>query len=151
MKTKRGSRRRAREIALQGLYQWWVSGNAADAIRLQATEAEGFTDADAAYLDALWAGVTQEHDSLAARLAPYLDRKFDDVSPIERSALAIGAWELIHRVEIPYRVAINEAVEIAKAFGGTDGHKFVNGVLDRLAAEVRPREVAQHARRPAAS
>ena len=83
---------------------------------------------------------------LIARIAPHLDRKPEQLSPIEKALLVIGAWELVNRVEIPYKVVINEAVELAKAYGGTDGHKFVNGVLDKLAAEVRAEEIAALAR-----
>ena len=83
-------------------------------------------------------------------LAPHLDRAAAELSPIERAILVIGAWELAHRLEIPYRVVINEAVELAKSYGGTDGHKFVNGVLDKLAADVRAAEIDARARRGAA-
>jgi N utilization substance protein B len=134
-------RRRAREFALQGLYQRQLSGNAAAAIRAQLADANGFALADRAYFDDLWAGVTHDHDALVERLSPWLDRPASGLSPIERAILVIGAWELQHRLEIPYRVVINEAVELAKSYGGTDGHKFVNGVLDKLAADVRADEI----------
>ena len=134
-------RRRAREFVLQGLYQRQLSGNAPDAIRAQVAEAAGFAKADEAYFDVLWAGVTAEYDDLVLLLAPNLDRRALQLSPIERAILVIGAWELKHRHEIPVRVAINEAIELAKAYGGTDGHKFVNGVLDKLAATLRATEM----------
>ena len=86
--------------------------------------------------------MTRENDALIAALSPHLDRKPAELSPIERAILVIGAWELAHRVEIPYKVVINEAVEIAKSFGGTDGHRYVNGVLDKLATIVRATEIA---------
>ena len=95
--------------------------------------------------------MTRENETLLAALAPHLDRKAADMSPIERAILVIGAWELVHRVEIPYKVVINEAVEIARSFGGTDGHKYVNGVLDKLAADVRATEIAALRRGAAAS
>ncbi len=135
-------RRRAREFVLQGLYQRQLSGNAPEAIRAQSAEAAGFGRVDEAYFDALWAGVSGEFDALVALVAPHLDRRPEELSPIERAILAIGAWELTHRLEIPYRVVINEAVELAKTYGGTDGHKFVNGVLDKLAAQARAPEIA---------
>jgi len=135
-------RRRAREFVLQGLYQRQLSGNAAAAVRAQIAEASGFAKADQAYFDALWTGASAGFDDLVALCAPYLDRRAAELSPIERAILAIGAWELAHRLEIPYRVVINEAVELAKSYGGTDGHKFVNGVLDKLAAELRAAEIA---------
>jgi N utilization substance protein B len=134
-------RRRAREFVLQGLYQRQLSGNAPDAIRAQVMEAAGFAKADDAYFDVLWAGVTAEYDDLIELLAPNLDRRALQLSPIERAILVIGAWELKHRHEIPARVAINEAIELAKAYGGTDGHKFVNGVLDKLAVTLRAAEM----------
>ena len=138
-------RRRAREFVLQGLYQQQLSGNADEAIRAQLAEAAAFPRADADYFRGLWSGISGEHESLLARVAPYLDRPPHDVSPIERGILVIGAWELIHRLDIPYRVVINEAVELAKSYGGTDGHKYVNGVLDKLAAEVRGDEIRARA------
>jgi N utilization substance protein B len=135
-------RRRAREFALQGLYQRQLSGNAASAIRAQLEEAGGFALADQPYFEELWAGVVAEYDALVLRFAPWLDRAAAGLSPVERAILAIGTWELLHRLEIPYRVVINEAVELAKTFGGTDGFKYVNGVLDRVAGRLRPVEAA---------
>jgi len=134
-------RRRAREFVLQGLYQRQLSGNACAAIRAQLEEASGFPKADGAYFEILWAGVTGEFDALVELVAPHLDRRAKELSPIERAILVIGAWELKDRLEIPARVAINEAIELAKSYGGTDGHKFVNGVLDKLAAALRPAEM----------
>jgi N utilization substance protein B len=139
--TARGSRRRAREFALQGLYQWLLSRTPPAAIREQLAEAGGFAKCDTAFFDALWRGVTTGFDPLIEALAPLLDRVPGQVSPIEKSVLVIGAWELLHAPETPYRVAINEAVELAKAYGGTDGHKYVNGVLDKLALASRAAEV----------
>lgn len=134
-------RRRARELVLQGLYQRQLSGNAGEAIRLQLAESAGFSKSDTEYFTTMWAGVTREYETLLERLAPHVDRRVQNLSPVERAILAIGAWELAHRLEIPYRVVINEAVELAKSYGGTDGHKFVNGVLDKLAGALRENEV----------
>jgi N utilization substance protein B len=136
-----GSRRRSREFALQGLYQWLLAGTAPPTIRAQLREAGGFAKCDAEFFDGLWHGVTGEFDALITAFAPYLDRAPKDLSPIEKSVLAIGAWELLREPDVPYRVAINEAVELAKSYGGTDGYKYVNGVLDRLAAAARATEV----------
>jgi|SRR5438552_2419641 len=138
---KSNPRRRAREFVLQGLYQRRLSGNAVPAIRAQLSDAGGFALADQMYFDELWAGVTAEEDALIESITPWLDRNASGLSPIERAILVIGTWELKHRLEIPYRVVINEAVELAKSYGGTDGHKFVNGVLDKVAAEVRADEI----------
>jgi transcription antitermination protein NusB len=135
-------RRRARELVLQGLYQRHVSRNDADVVRLDLAASQGYLRADQAYFGELWDGVTREYDALLTSLAPHLDRKAAELSPIERAILVIGAWELAHRIEIPYKVVINEAVEIAKSFGGTDGHRYVNGVLDKLAADLRAKEIA---------
>ena len=126
---------------LQGLYQRQLSGNAPEAIRTQLTEASGFPRADAAYFDQLWSGVVAGYDALVELVTPLLDRKAAELSPIERAIIVMGAWELRERPEIPYRVAINEAVELARSYGGTDGHKFVNGVLDKLAASLRAAEI----------
>jgi N utilization substance protein B len=134
-------RRRAREFVLQGLYQRQLSGNAAASIHAQIAEAGGFAKADTAYFDELWRGTTIEFDAMVASVAGHLDRRAAELSPVERAILVIGAWELAHRLEIPYRVVINEAVELAKSYGGTDGHKYVNGVLDKLAAQIRGDEI----------
>ena len=139
-------RRRAREFVLQGLYQRQLSRNDADAVRVDLAASQGYLRADQPYFGELWDGVTRENDALLAALAPHLDRKPTELSPIERAILVIGAWELVHRIEIPYKVVINEAVEIARSFGGTDGHRYVNGVLDKLAARVRATEIAAQRR-----
>jgi N utilization substance protein B len=135
-------RRRARELALQGLYQRHVGGGEPAAIRAHWAEDPGYGNADRAFLDELWTGVNGDQDHLVSELAPHLDRRPGEVSPVERAILLIGAWELLHRLDTPYRVVINEAVELAKTYGGTDGHRFVNGVLDKLAARVRAPEIA---------
>ena len=145
----RSTRRRAREFALQGLYEWLVAAADAPAIEAHMREHEGFAQCDSVHFDALLNGCIREAATLDAVLARHADRKTAALSPVEHGALLIGAWELAHCIEVPYKVAINEAVELAKSFGGTDGHKFVNGVLDKAAAELRPEEVAaaHHARR----
>ena len=135
-------RRRARELVLQGLYQRQLSRNDTDAVRLDLAASQGYQRADQSYFGELWDGVTREHEALVAALGPHLDRNEAELSPIERAILVIGAWELSHRIEIPYKVVINEAVEIARSFGGTDGHRYVNGVLDKLAARLRATEIA---------
>jgi N utilization substance protein B len=139
MKNKRSL---ARELALKGYYQWLLSGNDPDRILRELREDESYPRCDDAYLERVWHGVTRGHEALMQALEPCSDRAVGSLSPIERGLLAIGAWELSHEPEIPYRVAIDEAVELAKRYGGTDGHKFVNGVLDKLAAATRSPEVA---------
>ena len=141
------SRRRSREIALQGLYQWLVSQEDAGVIDAHMREQEGFDECDAAHFDVLLHGCIREAQVLDVLLAQHVDRKTTLLSPVEHAVLMIGAYELKNCVEIPYRVAINEAVELAKSFGGTDGHKYVNGVLDKTAGVLRPAEVAARAAR----
>ena len=135
-------RRRAREFALQGIYQWQFTGEGAAQVLRNLSEMDEFDAADRAFLDELLVGTVAESGDLRARIEPLVDRKWDDLSPIERGILLLAAWELVHKQDIPYRVTINEAIELGKTFGGTDGHKYVNGVLDRLAADVRAEEVA---------
>jgi len=144
--SRSNARRRARELVLQGLYQRRLSHNDAAAVRMQLAESPGYERADADYFDELWRGLAEGADAQVERLVPVLHRPPSELSPVERAILAIGAWELEHRQDIPYRVVINEAVELAKAYGGTDGHKFVNGVLDRHAASVRAAEIGARAR-----
>jgi N utilization substance protein B len=137
------ARRRSREFALQGLYQWQYTGTGASQVLTNLSEMQGFARADREFLEAELKGVIGEAPRLRAQLEPLVDRKWDELSPVERAILLIGAWELMHCPEIPYRATINEAIELGKRFGGTDGHKYVNGVLDRLAKNVRAEEVAQ--------
>jgi N utilization substance protein B len=144
--TKASARRRARELVLQGLYQRQLSGNADEAIAQELAASEGFDEADRDYFEALWQGVTCGYDEVLATFAPHSARAPAELSPIERAILAIGAWELANRADIPYRVVINEAVDLAKLYGGTDGHRYVNGVLDKLAARLRATEFAALAR-----
>jgi N utilization substance protein B len=144
---KRASpRRRARELAMQGLNQRQLGGSEPAAIRVHLAEDAGYAQADQDFFDELWRGVNAEQARLEAELKPHLDRAIEGLSPVERAILLVGAWELVHRLETPYRVVINEAIELAKRYGGTDGHRFVNGVLDRLAARVRADEIAATAR-----
>lgn len=137
----KSARRRSRELALQGLYEWLVSGAAAKVVDAHMREQEGFDKCDAAHFDALLHGAIAEAVEIDALLARHVDRKTTQLSPIEHGVLMLGVYELRHCIDIPYKVAINEGVELAKSFGGTDGHKYVNGVLDKAAAELRPVEV----------
>ena len=139
----RSARRRSREFAVQGLYQWLLAGADIAAIETMLQELDGFGKCDRAHLDALLHGGIETAAAIDEVLARHVDRKTTLLSPVEHAVLMIGVYELKHCVEIPYRVAINEAVELAKSFGGTDGHKYVNGVLDKCAAELRPVEAQQ--------
>jgi len=137
----RTPRHRAREFALQGIYEWLLSNEAAGAIEAHIREAHGFDKADAEHFDSVLYGTIKRVAELRADLAPLIDRPIDQLSPVEHAALLIGAYELKNHLEIPYKVVINEAVELTKSFGGIDGHKYVNGVLDKLAAKVRNAEL----------
>lgn len=137
----RTPRHRAREFALQGLYQWLMSNEDAGVIDAHIRNAHGFDKADREHFDALLHGAIRDAASLRADIVPFIDRAIEQLSPIEHAAMLIGAYELKHHIEIPYRVVINEAVELTKSFGGIDGHKYVNGVLDKLAAQLRATEV----------
>jgi N utilization substance protein B len=133
----RTPRHRAREFALQGLYQWLLNQEDAGAIDAHIRQAHGFDKADAEHFDVLLHGTIGQAPQLREGLGPLIDRPLEQLSPVEHAALLIGAYELRNHIEIPYKVVINEAVELTKSFGGIDGHKYVNGVLDKFAAQVR--------------
>lgn len=147
----RSARRRARELALQGLYAWLVrdTDSLQDAGEIEAhlRDEDEFDQADVVWFQTLLHGAMREASALREKFSPFVDRPLAELSPIEHGILLIGSFELIHQIDVPYRVSINEAVELAKSFGGTDGFKFVNGVLDKLAAEVRSPELRAAARR----
>jgi N utilization substance protein B len=143
----RTPRHRAREFALQGLYQWLLNNEPASAVVNHIRSAHGFDKADGEYFTELLNGAIHQSVELRETIAPTIDRTITELSPIEHAVLLLGAWELKNKIEVPYRVVINEAVELAKSFGGVDGHKYVNGVLDRLAGQLRPDEVAADGRR----
>ena len=147
--TKKGppksARRRSREFALQALYQWQVAAHSAGDLEAQFSEADGFKRSDVTLFSTLMRGTIKESQSLIEQLTPHLDRAWTEVSPIERGILLMSSFELLHMAETPYRVIINEAIELAKSFGGTDGHKYVNGILDKLAATVRADEITHQA------
>lgn len=138
----RTPRHRAREFALQGLYQWLMNQEEAGVIDAHIRNAHGFDKADTEHFDLLLHGTIRDVNDLRAQIVPLIDRAIDQLSPIEHAALLIGTFELKHHIEIPYKVVINEAVELTKSFGGIDGHKYVNGVLDKIAASLRATEVA---------
>jgi len=141
----KSARRRSREFALQAIYQWQIAAHSAGDLETQFAEADGFKRADVPMFSALLRGTIKASPSLIEQLTPHLDRPWTEVSPIERSILLLSSFELIHTLETPYRVILNEAIELAKSFGGTDGHKYVNGILDKLAAIIRADEIAHQA------
>jgi N utilization substance protein B len=126
---------------LQALYQYIVGRNDADSIDVFTRDLSGFHKADSAHYDALLHGCIDEAGELDALIVPLLDRKLEEISPIEHSIMWIGAWEFTHASDVPWRVVLNECIELAKEFGGTDGHKYVNAVLNGLAPKLRAAEV----------
>lgn len=142
MKPERGSGARvvARKLALQALYRWQLNACPWQDLQQEFASDPDMARADAEYFQALTRGICEQHQALDAALAPLLDRKPDDLDPIEHALLLIGSFELQHRPDVPFRVVINEAVGLARRFGATDGHKFVNGVLDRAARLWRAHE-----------
>lgn len=137
----RSARRRAREFALQGIYQWLLSGNNVTLIEQHMSNVTAFDKADAELFRALLSGAIADAEALREAFVPYLARPLAEVSPVEHALLLLAAHELKSHPETPYRVVINEAIELAKEYGATDGHKFVNGVVDKLAARFREVEV----------
>jgi N utilization substance protein B len=134
-------RSRAREFALQALYQHLVGQQDAESIDQFTRGLSGFHKADSVHYDALLHGCIRESAALDALIVPLLDRKLAEISPIERAIMWMGAYEFLHAADVPWRVVLNECIELAKEFGGTDGHKYVNGVLNGLAPQLRAAEV----------
>lgn len=137
----KSARSRAREFALQALYQVIVGKNEAADIDLFTRDLSGFHKADSAHYDALLYGCAEQAADLDKLILPLLDRSMAEISPIERAAMWIGTYEMKHCLDVPWRVSLNECIELAKEFGGTDGHKYVNAVLEGLAPALRPHEV----------
>ena len=138
----KSDRSRAREFALQGLYQSLVGRNAVDDIDTFTRDLAGFNKADSVHFDALLQGCVAEGAQLDALILPLLDRPLSEISPIKHAIMWIGAYELQHCMDVPWRVVLNECIELAKEFGGTDGHKYVNAVLNGLAPSLRATEIA---------
>lgn len=134
------ARRQAREIVLQALYAWQLSGD--DPLE-QARAIEGFEKTDARFVESILRGVLGRAEELRTIISPHLSREFARLSPIERAILYIGSFELTAHPETPFKVVLNEAVELGKSFGATDGYRFVNGVLEKIAADLRPDEFSR--------
>lgn len=141
-KGARGTRARsiARKLAMQALYQWQLTQQSAAEIKKQFLESEDSAGVDREHFEELLGKTIALHEELETALAPYLDRPLDQLDPVETAILLIGMYELRERVDIPYRVVINEAIDLCKRFGATDAHKYVNAVLDRAARELRAAE-----------
>lgn len=136
----RSPRHRARELALQGIYQWRITSGEYAQIEKQILAEKNLGRYDKELFSRLLRGALGRHHELETLLAPHLDRPLTELSPVEFAVLLLGTFELSQHPDVPYKVVINEAVELAKTFGGTDGHKFVNGVLDKLAPQLRSAE-----------
>jgi transcription antitermination protein NusB len=141
-RTVRGTRARsiARKLAMQALYQWQLTKQPAAEIRQQFLEGEDSAGADREHFSELLTGCIEQSTEIAGALAPFVDRPLEQLDPVESAILMIGMFELQHRIDIPYRVVINEAVDLCKRFGATDAHKYINAVLDRAAREIRKAE-----------
>ncbi|XKH00064.1 transcription antitermination factor NusB [Marinobacter nauticus] len=142
-KPKAGDRRRARALAMQGLYQRHFSKTPIADIEAEFMVDNDMSKVDLMYFRDLLRGVHREQAELDRLLEPYLDRPLKEVDPVELSIVRLGAYELKHRIDVPYRVVINEGIEMAKRFGGTEGHKFVNSILDKLSRRLRMAETRQ--------
>lgn len=143
----RSARRRSREFALQALYGWLLTGGEARQIAERFRQAQDYSQADEAYFLEVLGGTIAMAGTLREQFATAIDRRIDELSPVEHAILLIATWEFVNRPEIPYRVVINEAVELAKSFGATEGYRYVNGVLDRLAGRLRGAETSRPAAR----
>ena len=137
-------RRRARHYGLQALYQWTLSGASPSDIEAEFRVDNDFKHTDGEYFSAVLKGVVDDVDGLESLFEPALDRTLDELDPIERNLLRLGTFELRDRIDVPYKVVISEAVALAKKFGATDSHRYINGVLDKVARELRQIELAQH-------
>ena len=134
------NRRKSRELVLKAVYRGMINASALKQIIADAKEDPEYGKADEAYFRHLLEGVTSKVEELDSQVAAFIDRKIEELSPVEHAILRISSFELMFDSTIPYRVAINEGVELAKLYGGADGHKYINGVLDKVAAAVRPQE-----------
>jgi N utilization substance protein B len=141
--TLAAQRRKARHFGLQALYQWTLSDASLVDIDAEFRVDNDFRHTDGEYFQALLRGVMQDVESLEALFSPLLDRALDDLDPIERNLLRMGTFELKERIDVPYKVVINEAVSLAKKFGATESHRYINGILDKVASELRTVERAK--------
>ena len=137
----RNARRRSRELAVQGLYQWFLNPSDVGLIDAHIRDAPGFEKADLGHYESLLHGGVHNLQDLMHQISPFIDRPWAELSPVEKAVLVLSTHEMNTHIEIPYRVVINEAVELTKTFGGTDAFKFVNGVLDKVAIQTRQTEI----------
>jgi N utilization substance protein B len=142
-KASPAARRKARSFALQAIYQWHMAGANLAKIEAEFRADNDMSKVDLEYFHEILHGVPRELSALDNIISPLLDRNTEEMTPVELSILRLATYEMIHRIDVPYKVVINEAVELAKTFGATDGHKYVNGVVDKIAQQVRTVEVRQ--------
>ncbi len=140
-KASPAARRKARRFAVQALYQWQLAGANLSQIEAEFRSDNDMSNVDMEYFHEILHGVPREKVMLDDKISPLLDRRMDEMTPVELAILRLGAFEMVRRIDVPYKVVINEAVELAKTFGATDGHKFINGVLDKLAQRERSVEI----------
>lgn len=135
------ARTNARKAAVQALYQWQMAGQDLSEIERQFLEEERLKDAQKSYFAELFYGVPKNLDTIDRALSEFVDRPVDTIDPVERAILRIGVYELLHRLDMPYRVVLNEGINLAKYFGADGSHKYVNGILDKVAQQKRAAEI----------
>lgn len=140
-KSSPAARRKARRFAVQALYQWQMAGAALAQIEAEFRTDNDMSNVDVEYFHDILHGVPRDKSVLDDKIQPLLDRRMDEMTPVELAIVRLGAYEMVRRIDVPYKVVINEAIELAKTFGATDGHKFINGVLDKLAQRERAVEI----------
>ncbi|MGC3980690.1 MAG: transcription antitermination factor NusB [Steroidobacteraceae bacterium] len=140
------ARSQARRCVMQALYQWQLTEQSFSEILAQFIERDEYKTADSGYFHELLSGAIEQQQALSAKVGEYADRPWVQMDPIERAVLLLGLYELVNRLDVPYRVVVNEAVELAKQFGATDGYKYINALLDRLARDIRAGERQQQRR-----
>ena len=135
------ARSKARRFVLQALYQMSLSGCSSTEVETQFFQDHDMKRVDTLFLHELLTGINASRSELEEAIKPQLDREFDELDPVEAAALFVGCYELMHRIDIPYKVCINESVELVKQFGAAESHKLINSVLDSLAGKYRPHEI----------
>lgn len=133
-------RHKARELAMQGLYSWQMTGNTVEQIELAIATSNDMQKVDMTFFQDILRNALQNLEDLDQAVKPYLGRLPEEIDPVEKAIIRVATYELVHRIDVPYRVVINEAIELAKAFGASDSHKFVNGVLDKAIKKFRKDE-----------
>lgn len=137
---KVSARHKARELAMQGIYSWQMTGNSVEQIELSIATSNDMQKVDMAFFQDILRHVMAKTEDIDKSIKPYLGRLPEEIDPVEKAILRVATFELVHRIDVPYKVVINEAIELAKAFGAADSHKFVNGVLDKAVKTLRKDE-----------